>query len=324
MTEDLDPAPLARGRIATLRAELRDDTAFVATPTPRLTWTVASESPDWLQARAELSDGTERSTVDGPTSRSRRVAVRTARAGETREITVARPRSSGGDTAGASRSRVDAGFLADGEWVARADRARRTRPRGAARPRRARVSPSTAPVAARPCTGRRTASPSEVNGARSRTTCSSPAGPATRPAGPRDRGCHRARPRRRERGRRQVAGGWYTEKYGFSRSPTALRRAAGVPRTAADRVRGRHRAPSPSGTAGGSPARGRSSQRHLRGRAPGPATPRTPAGPRPGSTTRAWAPARVGAARIRLRERPVPEARIAPPVRRIESSRSPR
>ncbi|MDQ1218402.1 hypothetical protein [Microbacterium arborescens] len=43
--------------IATLRAELRDDTAFVATPTPRLSWTVRTDESDWMQRRAEIDDG---------------------------------------------------------------------------------------------------------------------------------------------------------------------------------------------------------------------------------------------------------------------------
>ena len=40
----------ARARIATLRAELRDDTVFVATPAPRLSWTVETQEPGWRQA----------------------------------------------------------------------------------------------------------------------------------------------------------------------------------------------------------------------------------------------------------------------------------
>ncbi len=40
-----------------LRVELRDDVPFVATPTPRLTWTVETGEPGWVQASAELSDG---------------------------------------------------------------------------------------------------------------------------------------------------------------------------------------------------------------------------------------------------------------------------
>ena len=52
-------------RVATLRAELRDDTPFVATPTPRLTWTVESAEPDWRQADVERTDGTQTVTLDG-------------------------------------------------------------------------------------------------------------------------------------------------------------------------------------------------------------------------------------------------------------------
>src|SRR3954451_18416976 len=52
-------------RVATLRAELRDDTSFVATPAPRLTWTVEAGEAAWMQASAALTDGTEREPIDG-------------------------------------------------------------------------------------------------------------------------------------------------------------------------------------------------------------------------------------------------------------------
>jgi hypothetical protein len=44
-------------RIGTLRAELRDDTSFVATAAPRLSWTVDSSQPGWIQAGADITDG---------------------------------------------------------------------------------------------------------------------------------------------------------------------------------------------------------------------------------------------------------------------------
>ncbi|RKR73593.1 glycoside hydrolase family 78 protein [Frondihabitans australicus] len=46
--------------VGTLRAETRDDSEFVATPTPRLSWTTTSSSPDWTQEHAEVRlDGEE-------------------------------------------------------------------------------------------------------------------------------------------------------------------------------------------------------------------------------------------------------------------------
>ena len=46
--------------VATLRAETRDDSEFVATPVPRLTWTTTSSASDWTQERAEVRlDGGE-------------------------------------------------------------------------------------------------------------------------------------------------------------------------------------------------------------------------------------------------------------------------
>ncbi|MEN2740868.1 family 78 glycoside hydrolase catalytic domain [Microbacterium sp. X-17] len=51
-----------------LRAELRDDSAAVATPTPRLTWTVVSDEPGWVQRSAELRSGDRTVVLDGPDS----------------------------------------------------------------------------------------------------------------------------------------------------------------------------------------------------------------------------------------------------------------
>ncbi|MFF2487164.1 family 78 glycoside hydrolase catalytic domain [Microbacterium sp. NPDC058062] len=46
-------------RVTTLTAELRVDSAAVASPTPRLSWTVSSSEPGWRQEWAELRRGTE-------------------------------------------------------------------------------------------------------------------------------------------------------------------------------------------------------------------------------------------------------------------------
>ncbi len=51
--------------ISALTAELRSDSSAVATPVPRLSWTVAAGTPGWLQAWAELRRGDEVHRVDG-------------------------------------------------------------------------------------------------------------------------------------------------------------------------------------------------------------------------------------------------------------------
>jgi alpha-L-rhamnosidase len=50
------------------RAELRDDSSAVATASPRLSWTVASDEPGWVQAFAELRHDGDIIRLDGPES----------------------------------------------------------------------------------------------------------------------------------------------------------------------------------------------------------------------------------------------------------------
>ena len=124
---------MTAARIATLRAELRDDTTFVATPRPRLSWTVETDEHAWEQASVELRAGEESVTLDGRDSvlvawpfadllRRERCA--------TSASACARP--SGTRTDWSEPLPVTAGFLADGEWVAQpiglADPARDAQP----------------------------------------------------------------------------------------------------------------------------------------------------------------------------------------------------
>ncbi|WP_353808295.1 family 78 glycoside hydrolase catalytic domain [Agromyces sp. SYSU T00194] len=51
--------------ISALTAELRSDSSAVATPEPRLSWTVAAAPPGWLQAWAELRRGDQVHRVEG-------------------------------------------------------------------------------------------------------------------------------------------------------------------------------------------------------------------------------------------------------------------
>ncbi|SDG74620.1 alpha-L-rhamnosidase [Microbacterium pygmaeum] len=108
--------------IATLRAELRDDTALVATARPRLTWTVDSDEAGWVQASVDLR------AVSGANAEEVTLDIRDSvlvdwpfsdlGVGESREVTV-RARSAGGtQTDWSAPARVTAAFLADDEWIA--------------------------------------------------------------------------------------------------------------------------------------------------------------------------------------------------------------
>src|SRR3954452_16445446 len=85
-------------RVATLRAELRDDTSFVATPAPRLTWTVEAGEPAWMQASADLTDGTETVTIDGRQSALVVWPFTPLEAGEARDVRVRARAESGSET----------------------------------------------------------------------------------------------------------------------------------------------------------------------------------------------------------------------------------
>src|SRR4051794_15612936 len=105
-------------RITTVRAELRDDTAFVAVATPRLTWTVGSDEPGWIQASVELTDGTETVTIEGRDSVLVAWPFTPLAAGEQRDVRVRATSDAGGDTGWSDPLRVETGFLAEGEWIA--------------------------------------------------------------------------------------------------------------------------------------------------------------------------------------------------------------
>src|SRR6478735_3395378 len=123
-TGHVSTAPSAVGataggpRIATLRAELRDDTAFVAVAEPRLTWAVENTSPGWIQTRAEATDGRETVALDGRDSVLVAWPFTPLSPGESREVSV-RAFAVDGETEWSEPVTLTAGFLADGEWVAR-------------------------------------------------------------------------------------------------------------------------------------------------------------------------------------------------------------
>ena len=105
--------------VASLRAELRADSTDVPTATPRLTWATESATPGWKQVRAELElDGSALSTVEGRDS----VLVDWPFAPlEPRSTHTLRVRTTGDDGETSQWSApltITAGFLADGEWTA--------------------------------------------------------------------------------------------------------------------------------------------------------------------------------------------------------------
>ncbi|MDT3316615.1 family 78 glycoside hydrolase catalytic domain [Microbacterium sp. KSW4-11] len=105
-------------RIASFRAELRDDSPFVATPSPRLSWTVDTAEPDWMQAAAEADDGTGIIALTGEDSALVAWPFTPLAAGERREVRVRAQAASGTWTTWSEPLVVAAGFLTPGEWVA--------------------------------------------------------------------------------------------------------------------------------------------------------------------------------------------------------------
>lgn len=298
--------------IATLRAELRDDTALVATPTPRLSWTVSSDTA-WVQASAELSDGTHTATVAGRDSVLVAWPFPPLAPGESRQVTVRAHSTTGEQTPWSSPLLVEAGFLAEGEWVA--EPIGLATPDAEAQPFVARTTFSLERPVARALllwTALGVAEPA-VNGSPVSDDVLSPGWTAYR-----DRLVHEsvdvtALLRTGENTlSATVAGAWYTEKYGFfvfadrvyGTQPSFLAQlrvtyADGTVETLAATGAGWEAAGDGPVVASGIYA---GEEQDLR---------REP---------RAWAPVRVGAvAKPGYENVPVPEARVAPPVRRIET-----
>lgn len=298
--------------IATLRAELRDDTALVATPTPRLTWTVTSDTT-WVQESAELSDGTHTATVTGRDSVLVAWPFPPLAPGESRHVTVRAHATSGEHTPWSSPVLIEAGFLGDDEWVA--EPIGLAAPDAEAQPFVARTTFTLERPVARAVlfwTALGVAEP-EVNGTPVSDDVLSPGWTAYR-----DRLVHEsvdvtALVRTGENTlSATVAGAWYTEKYGFfvfadrlyGTQPSFLAQLRvtyddGTVQTLAATGTGWEAAGDGPVIASGIYA---GEEQDLR---------REP---------RAWAPVRVGAAAKPGYENvPVPEARVAPPVRRIQT-----
>lgn len=105
-------------RVASLRAEHRNDTGTVATATPRLTWKSATSTTGWLQASAEIESAGETISISGRDSVLVAWPFAPLAAGETRAVRV-RVTGVDGSVSGWSDSlAITAGFLADGAWRA--------------------------------------------------------------------------------------------------------------------------------------------------------------------------------------------------------------
>ncbi|WZH38665.1 MAG: family 78 glycoside hydrolase catalytic domain [Microbacterium enclense] len=313
-------------RVATVRAELRSDSPFVATSTPRLTWRTETTTPDWVQAGAEVTDGGATVTLEGAESSLVTWPFVPLAPGERREVRVRVRGVDGVTTDWSDPLAVEAGFLAPDEWVAEpiglADPEREAQP---ALVRKTFHLDRTVRRAVLLWTALGSAEP-EINGHAVSDDVLAPGWTATR-----DRLVHEsvdvtdllvvgdnvvgA----------TLAGAWYTERYGFF---TFTDRIYGDQPAFLAQLRvtfddGTVETVAPTGaawTASGETeivTSGIYAGEHqdLRLRAPW-STPDAVAS----GDERGWAPARVGVvARPGYENVPVPEARIAEPVRRHES-----
>ncbi|WP_433675064.1 family 78 glycoside hydrolase catalytic domain [Microbacterium gorillae] len=303
----------AAAHVSQLKAELRDDTAMVATATPRLSWTVSSVEPGWLQASAELSDGDQTILIDGRDSVLVAWPFRPLVAGEIRPVRVRATADSGTQTEWSSPLPVEAGFLAEGEWIAEpiglAD------PDREAQPAEVRTTFTVERPVARAVlfwTALGVAEPT-VNGAAVSSDVLAPGWTAYR-----DRLVHESVDVTAliQDGVNELAatlaGAWYTEKYGFF---TFTNRLYGTQPSFLAQLRVTY--------ADGGTETLAATGADWEAAGDGPVVDSGIYAGEHQNLRRApssWAPARVGAAALPGFENvPVPEARIAPPVRRIEA-----
>lgn len=321
MTDAATPVPAAR--IATLRAELRDDTAFVATPTPRLSWTVETDEPGWWQASAELRAGDESVTLGDEASVLVAWPFAPLAPGERRSVEVRAIAASGTATDWSDPLEVVAGFLGDDQWAAGpiglAD------PERAAQPVLVRTAFTVdAPIRAATLfyTALGVAEP-ELNGARVDDDVLAPGWTSYR-----DRLVHETvdvtalvREGENVLGA-TIAGAWYTEKYGFFQFADRVYgdQPSLIAQLRIEYADGRTQVVA---TGDGWQALGDGTVVDSGIYAGEHADLRRAAAvdgwSTPGFAASAWPAARRGAsAREGYEHVPVPEARIAPPVRRIE------
>ncbi|XBX80391.1 family 78 glycoside hydrolase catalytic domain [Microbacterium sp. A8/3-1] len=302
-------------RIASVRAELRDDTSFVATPAPRLSWTVATAQDGWLQSSAEVTDGTDTVALPGVESALVAWPFAPLAAGESRDVRVRARSVAGEQTPWSEPLTVAAGFLAEGEWIARPIGL--DAPDRDAQPAVVRASFTLDRPVARALlfwTALGAAEP-ELNGTAVSDDVLAPGWTAYR-----DRLVHETvdvtallRDGANEL-RATVAGAWYTEKYGFFAFADRL---YGTQPSFLAQIRVEY--------ADGSTDVVAATGEGWEAAGDGPVVD---SGIYPGEhqdlrrAATAWTPARIGAAAAPGYENvPVPEARIAPPVRRTETLR---
>ncbi|SCY49537.1 alpha-L-rhamnosidase [Microbacterium sp. LKL04] len=300
-------------RIDSLRVELRSDSPFVATAEPRLSWIVATDEANWLQTRAEVTDGIETVVLDGDDSALVAWPFAPLEPGDRRAVRVRAQAASGTWSDWSDGCQLAAGFLAAGEWVAQpvglADPAREAMPT-VVKTRFRLGRPVTRALLFWTALG--VAEP-EVNGTPVSEDVLSPGWTAYR-----DRLVHEtvdvtALVREGENElSATLAGAWYTEKYGFfafaarlyGTQPSFLAQLRvtfddGTTTTVAATGDGWEAAAECSVVDSGIYA---GEHQDLR------------------ITAADFRPVRVGAAALSGYETvPVPEARIAPPVRRIET-----
>lgn len=300
-------------RIDSLRVELRSDSPFVATAEPRLSWIVATDEANWLQTRAEVTDGIETVVLDGDDSALVAWPFAPLEPGDRRAVRVRAQAASGTWSDWSDGCELAAGFLAAGEWVAQpvglADPAREAMPT-VVKTRFRLGRPVTRALLFWTALG--VAEP-EVNGTPVSEDVLSPGWTAYR-----DRLVHEtvdvtALVREGENElSAALAGAWYTEKYGFfafaarlyGTQPSFLAQLRvtfddGTTTTVAATGDGWEAAAECSVVDSGIYA---GEHQDLR------------------ITAADFRPVRVGAAALPGYETvPVPEARIAPPVRRIET-----
>ncbi|NEM92503.1 alpha-L-rhamnosidase [Galbitalea soli] len=106
-------------RVASVRAELRTDSTDVAVPAPRLSWKSAATTPAWLQASAELRDGSgDTVTVEGRDSVLVEWPFTPLAPRERRTVSVRVTGVDGSTSEWSEPIEVVAAFLAEGEWSA--------------------------------------------------------------------------------------------------------------------------------------------------------------------------------------------------------------
>ena len=112
-------------RVIRTTAEHATDRSTVPTPTPRLSWVIETDVPDWRQASAEVeltpTGGRDATTVrlDGPDSVLVGWPFEPMAAGDEVAVRVRVTGADGGTSAWSEPQPVVAGFLADGQWSAR-------------------------------------------------------------------------------------------------------------------------------------------------------------------------------------------------------------